>query len=56
MCEGLSPFEGGDPYPLSLGLLVCPPQREVHDGLMDPFPGGGKVAEGFGGQVCPAVP
>ena len=54
VCQGLAPFDGGDPDALVLRDLVCPPKDEVHDGLVGTFLSAGKVPVGLGGELCPA--
>ena len=41
MCQGLAPLDGGDQDLLVLGVLVSPPEGEVHDGLVEASPRGG---------------
>ena len=52
--QGLAPLHGGDPDALVLHALACPPEEEVHNGLLEISPWGGEVPEGLGGELGPA--
>ena len=49
-CQGLGPFDGGDPDALVSCTPARPPEDELHDGLVDAFYLGGEGPEGLDGE------
>ena len=55
VCRGLAPLDGGDPNVQALGVLDGSPEYGVDDGLVEAVAWGGQVADGFDGELGPAL-